>query len=214
MLQIDWKNVDSYEEDEISYYLFVEGKSMDAISKIRGLNRDLVQSHIISGKIKYRILAKSKDEKDIFNAISKLGKLDKIEVIKALNQSVKYKLFRYVKENYTDMLSKEKEFAVWLLGEIGSEDSKEILFKASVHNHVNVRRMAISAMGKIGSKEMETALIKALEDENPQVVMYAMKSLMKIESKAALNKVKAIKEKTLKPYLKAAAENYINSLEE
>ena len=68
------------------------------------------------------------------------------------------------------MKTKDKENAVWILGELEIKAVLDILIKASVHNHVNVRRMAVSAMGKIGDRSMEIVAIRALDDENPQVL--------------------------------------------
>lgn len=211
MLNIKWSESHSYTDEDITYFLFLEGKSIDSLCKIRNLNREIVQKHILDGKIKYGILAKSNNEKELFETISKAGKLDKIEVLKCLDEEIKSKLIQFIKGNYADMKTKEKESAVWILGEIGDKDILNVLMKACVHNHVNVRRMAVSAVGKIGDKGMETVAIKALEDENPQVVMYAIKALIKIKSENAVNKVKVVYSKTDKDYIKKVAEEYFHS---
>lgn len=213
MLNINWSEVHSYTEEDITYFLFLEGKSIDSLCKIRNLNRETVQKHILDGKIKYGILAKSNNEKELFRIISKAGKLDKVEALKCLDKVSKGKLIQFIRDNYIDMKTKDKESAVWVLGEIGDIDVLNVLMKACVHNHVNVRRMAVSAVGKIGDKGMEIVPIKALEDENPQVVMYAIKALIKIKSKSAINKVKEVYEKSEKDYIKIVAEEYFKEIE-
>lgn len=213
LVELDWKQIDKYNDEDITYFLFVEGKSIDAICKIRNLDRTTVQSHVIEGKIKYRFLAKSKNSKEFFKTISKAGKSDKIEVLKSLNDDNKIKLIEFIRRNYKDMYSKDKESAIWILGEIGDIKGLDILMKASVHKFVNVRRMAISAMGKLQNPKCEIALIRALEDENAQVVMYAIKALEKIKSVKAIEKIINIKDTTAKEYLKKAALNYIESIE-
>lgn len=213
LVELDWKQIDKYNDEDITYFLFAEGKSIDAICKIRNLDRTTVQNHVIEGKIKYRFLAKSKNSKEFFKTISKAGKGDKIEVLKSLNNDNKAKLIEFIRRNYKDMYSKDKESAIWILGEIGDINGLDILMKASVHKFVNVRRMAVSAMGKLQNPKCEIALIRALEDENAQVVMYAIKALQKINSIKAKEKILNIKDTTSKEYLKKAALSYIETIE-
>lgn len=121
-------------------------------------------------------------------------------------------MIQFIRDNYADMKTKDKESAVWILGEVGDKTVLDILIKASVHNHVNVRRMAVSAVGKIGDKNMEIVAIRALDDENPQVAMYAIKALTKIKSESAAEKIKEMYEKTEKDYIKRTAEEYFEEV--
>ena len=211
LIHVDWSLVAEYSEEEISYYLYLEGKNAEAISKIRNINKEVVQSHILNGKIKYGIIAKCKNISELFNTILNSSKADKLGVLNYLEPKVETDLVRFITEGYADMLPKEKEIAIWLLGELKLKESYHILIKASVHKFTNIRRMAISAMGKISDEYFETALIKALDDSNPQVILYSIKSLNKINSTKASNKIKKIFESTNKDYLKAAAENWLES---
>ncbi|NMM61151.1 HEAT repeat domain-containing protein [Clostridium sp. P21] len=213
MIDIEWSKIDSYTEEDITYFLFLEGKSVGCLCKIRNLSKEIVQKHILDGKIKYGILAKSGNEKELFQTISLSGKLDKIEVLKGLDEDNKSKLMNYIRCNYGNMKNKDKESAVWILGEIGDSKVLDILMKASVHNHVTVRRMAVSAIGKIGDKSAENILIRKLDDENPQVVMYAIKSLIKVKSKKAGDKVRKIYENTEKDYIRRVSEEYLKIIE-
>ncbi|MPN15293.1 hypothetical protein SDC9_162623 [bioreactor metagenome] len=108
------------------------------------------------------------------------------------------------------MYSRDKETAIWIIGELKETGCNEILTKASVHKFVNVRRMAISAMRKINDKSFERALIRALEDENPQVLLYAIKGLAEIKSDFAKGKILDILQKTDKEYLKKACEVFLS----
>jgi len=107
------------------------------------------------------------------------------------------------------MHPKDKESAVWILGELKEKSCLNILIKASVHKYINVRRMAVSAMGKMGDIRAEGALIRALEDDNPQVISYAIKSLGKIKSEKAILKIKCIYENTDKKYIIDAAQSFL-----
>jgi HEAT repeat protein len=209
MLIVNWNGISNYSEEDITYFLFLEGKPVESLCKIRGLDKSIIQEHILAGKIKYGILAKSNNIKELFELISRSGKQDKIETLKRLEGSNKSNLIQYIRENYGDMKTKDKENAIWILGEVGDKGVADILIKASVHNHVNVRRMAVSAAGKIGDEAMEVILIRALEDENPQVIMYAIKALTKMKSQKAKEKIKNISDKIEKDYIKRVVDEYL-----
>lgn len=212
LVRFEWNDIEKYTEEEITYFLFVEGKNIDSICRIRNIDRITAQNHIIEGKIKYRILAKSQNSKEFFMSISKAGKQDKMLVLSSLDEENKGKLIKFIRKNYADMYPKDKETAVWILGELKEIEGIDILMKASVHKFVNIRRMAVSAMGKIENSKCEIALIRALDDENPQVIMYAIKALDKIKSINAKNKIEYIKNNADKKYLREAAEKFLNGV--
>lgn len=212
LIKFDWNDIDSLSNSEITYFLSLEGKSISAICKIRGLDREEVQKQIIEGKIKYRFLAKSKDEEALFGTLCNAGKTDKLSVLNSLDDDNKRKLLIYIKNEFTHMTSKNKEYALWIIGELKALEILDIPVKSIVHKHVNIRRMAVSALGKIGDRTSETALIRALEDENSQVVLYAIKALKKIKSEKAKMKMKEIYENNNKDYLLRAAKEYLEEI--
>ncbi len=212
LVRFEWNDIEKYTEDEITYFLFVEGKNIDSICRIRNIDRTTAQNHIIEGKIKYRFLAKSQNSKEFFMSISKAGKQDKMLVLSSLDEENKSKLIKFIRKNYADMYPKDKETAVWILGELKETEGIDILMKASVHKFVNIRRMAVSAMGKIQNSKCEVALIRALDDENPQVIMYAIKALDKIKSTNVMDKIEYIKNNSDKKYLREAAEKFLNGV--
>lgn len=214
LVEIDWLSISKYSDEEISYFLFLEGKTMEAICKIRNLDNSIVQKHIIDGKIKYRFLVHSNDTDELFKSIAKAGKEDKVYFLNSLGEDNKNKLIELIRTNYVEMHPKDKEVAVWILGELKEKSCLNILIKASVHKFINIRRMAVSAMGKMGDIRAEGALLRALLDENPQVVSYAIKSLGKIKSKKAITKIKYIHENTDKKYIIDAAQNFLLLMEQ
>lgn len=212
LIKFDWNEIDNLSNSEITYFLSLEGKSISAICKIRGLNREDVQKQMIEGKIKYRFLAKSKDAKALFETLCNAGKTDKLSVLNSLDDENKEKLLLYIKNEFTNMTSKNKEYALWIIGELKALGLIDIPLKSIVHKHVNIRRMAVSALGKIGDKTSEIALIRALEDENTQVVLYAINALKKIKSQRAKMKMKEIYERNNKEYLLRAAKEYLEEI--
>ncbi|AYD41421.1 HEAT repeat domain-containing protein [Clostridium fermenticellae] len=211
MVDIDWSKIDDYDDDDITYFMFLEGKKVNTLCKIRNLSEDTIKRHILNGKIKYGILAKSNDVHKLFEIMMTTPKQDKIDTLKGLKCEDKNELIEFIRNSYADMSTKAKEIAVWILGEIGNKDVVDILSKASVNNHVNVRRMSISALGKIGDIKSEDILIRALDDSNSQVIMYAVKALLKIKSLKAADKIKEIYNSTDKEYLKLSAQRYLES---
>lgn len=213
LVEFNWNEIDKYSQEDITYFLFIEGKNIDSICKIRNMDRSTVQNHIIQGKMKYRFFTKSKNTQELFEQITKAGKRDKLMVLESLDIENKRQIMELIRKNYTSMNSNHKEVAVWIIGELKDDSGLDILIKASVNNLVNIRRMAISAMGKIEDGKCEIPLIRALEDKNPQVVTYAIKALQKLKSIKPLEKIKQIKESTDKEYIIKTAEAYIESFE-
>ena len=211
LLNIDWNNTPSLSSDDISYFLFLEGKSIETISVIRNMDKGIIQNGIINGKIKYRLLAKANNSPELFQTISLAGKDDKLQLLKDLDEENKNGLANFIKEGYQAFPIKEKEAAVWMLGELKKQDCYDILAKASVNKSVNLRRMAVSALGKMEDIKVESILLRALEDDNPQVIQYAIRALQKVRSIKGKKRIQNIIETTDKDYLKRAAEDYISS---
>ena len=209
LVKINWDLINEYNDDQITYYLYLEGKSFEAISKIRNIDKYTIQNHLIQGKIKYRFLVKSNNTKELFQKLLTLNKREKSILLNSIDNINRAELVSYIKENYVEMFPKEKESAVWIIGELKEESAKDVLIKASVNKLINVRRMAVSAMGKLESKAFEKALLRALEDGNPQVVQYAIKALIKIDSDNGKRRIKDIYENTKKEYLKETAKEYL-----
>ncbi|WP_251860896.1 HEAT repeat domain-containing protein [Clostridium sp. Marseille-Q2269] len=214
LVDIDWNNINKYSQEQITYFLYLEGKNIEALIKIRNLDKATIKKHILDGKIKYGILAKSSNVEELFKQLSNSGKQDKIDVINGLEDKIKNDLIYFIKNNYGDMYPKDKQAAVWILGELKNEDGIDILLKASVHKFVNIRRLAVSALGKIGSIKGEGILIRALEDENSQVVTYAIKALNRIKSTKAKEKIMYIKNKTDKQYILKAIDEYLQEIKD
>lgn len=210
LFHIHWDKIHDIKEEDITYYLFLEDKPVEAICRIRGLDIETVKSHILYGKIKYGTIVKSKNERELIKNISAKAKEEKKEILETLQSDNKLKLIEYIKASYADMTPKEKEAAVWIIGELKADSCLNILDRASVHKFVNIRRMAVSAMGKIGNMCSEAALIRALDDSNPQVVTYAIKALINIKSFNAKSKIEEILNSSdSKEYVKEKARNYI-----
>ena len=211
LLNIEWNNIATLSSDDISYFLFLEGKAIETISLIRNMDKSIIQNGIINGKIKYRLLVKANNSAELFQTISLAGKDDKLQLLKGLDEENKIGLISFIREGYQTFAIKEKEVAVWMLGELRNQDCYDIFAKASVNKSVNLRRMAVSALGKMDDIKAETILLRALEDENPQVIQYAIKALQKVRSVRGKEKIEKIIKTTDKDYLKRAAEEYISS---
>ena len=214
LVNIKWNYIEDLSNEDISYFLFLEGKSIEVISKIRGLETSEVQRHIIEGKIKYRLLSKSNNIEELFHSIATAGKQDKLRVLNSLDDKTKQEILKFVKDRYIQMSSKDKEAAVWIVGELRDVNSKGILIKGSVHKSFNVRRLSVSAIGKLQDKDLEMTLIRALDDSNPQVVTYAIGSLAKIKGKKAKEKIESLKAKSDKAYIIRAADKYLETIDE
>ncbi len=214
LIKYDWNFIENYTNEEISYFLTLEGKSVDAVAKIRNLDRATVQKHIINCKIKYRYLVKSKSPMELFMSLKDVPKAERLLVLNGLDTVNRERLIHYICTSYMDMDLKDKEAAIWVMGEMRSSTFLDLLIKATVNNHVSIRRMAVSALGKLGDIKALRALMRALDDKNPQVVSYAVKSLQKLNCREADEKVKLLYIRTDKAYIKKACEDYFNNANE
>lgn len=214
LIKYDWNFIENYTNEEISYFLTLEGKSVDAVAKIRNLDRATVQKHIINCKIKYRYLVKSKSPMELFMSLKDVPKAERLLVLNGLDTVNRERLIHYICTSYMDMELKDKEAAIWVMGEMRSSTFLDLLIKATVNNHVSIRRMAVSALGKLGDIKALRALMRALGDKNPQVVSYAVKSLQKLNCREADEKVKLLYIRTDKAYIKKACEDYFNNANE
>lgn len=210
-LTIDWSKINELSDSQTTYYLYLEGKSVEVISKIRNLDNSLIQKHIMEEKMKHRYMVNIRCSEDIFRIFESASKEDKLAVLSKINSKTKEELIKYIKENYIDMRISDKSTAAWIIGELKSEECINILLKASVHKAVTVRRMAISAMGKMENKSCEDAIIRALKDDNQQVVFYAINALKKIKSEKAKEKVQDLR-KCNKEYIIRAIDDYLKSI--
>ena len=214
LIKYDWNFIENYTNEEISYFLTLEGKSVDAVAKIRNLERATVQKHIINCKIKYRYLVKSKSPMELFMSLKDVPKAERLLVLNGLDTVNRERLIHYICTSYMDMELKDKEAAIWVMGEMRSSNFLDLLIKATVNNHVSIRRMAVSALGKLGDVKALRALMRALDDKNPQVVSYSVKSLQKLNSREADEKIKILYNRTDKAYIKKACEDYFKQVNE
>lgn len=213
LIKFNWNFIENYTEEEISYFLTLEGKSVDAIAKIRNLDRGTIQKHIINCKIKYRYLVKSKSPGELFMSLKDVPKAERLLILNGLDTVNRERLTDYICRNYMDLVLKDKEAAIWIMGEMKNTVFLDLLIKATVNNHVSIRRMAVSALGKLADIKGLRALMRALNDDNPQVVSYAVKSLQKLNCREADEKIKLLYNKTDKAYIKKACEDYFNTIE-
>lgn len=213
LIEFKWEYIDEYSDEDITYFLFLEGKSIEAISKIRNSDKSRIQKQIINGKIKYRYFIKNNSIDEFFHALTTADKFDRDLIIQNLNVVNKKKLIQYINDRYADFSPKEKQKAVWIVGELKEITALKVLVKASVNKMVNIRRMAISAMNKLNNTQCEDYLIRALYDENPQVALYALKGLQKLESKKALTHIRKLENQWQKDYLIREKENFLKIID-
>lgn len=210
LLEFDWNDAALFCTEDISYFLYMEGKSPSVISTIRALDISTVQQHLILGKIKYRVLVKSKDIEEFYSNIIAIDKKDRILTLENLSSKFRGRLIEYIIDEISNFSVKEKENALWLLGEMKEQRGYDLLIKASVSKFVNLRRIAISAMGKTGDLTFENALLRALEDENNQVILYSLKALIKIKSSIGTTKVKKMLESPQTDQIVRTAREYLS----
>lgn len=212
---ISWENIEELSDSEISYLLYLEGKNIKTICRIRNLDKSDVERQIIECKIKYRILEGSERTEDIVARLMKCRREERTNAISYLDQSKLKEIEEYSIKHLFNSNRDDCIFYIWLLGEIKSKRSLTSITSFLRCSDGNIRRMCCSALGKIGDIRSEDGLIKCINDTRPQVREYAIKSLAKIKSKKALNFLEeALNNDNEKDYVKRAAQNAIKEIRE
>ncbi|TDT47633.1 HEAT repeat domain-containing protein [Fonticella tunisiensis] len=214
MKNISWENIDNLEDIEITYLLYIEGKDIKTISRIRNIDKNEIERHIIQAKIKYRAYEGNSDTADIVRKLMRYSREERINILKNMPQHERKKLEEYAVSRLFESSKDECLFYIWLLGELRSRDGVNSLMAFLKSRDGNIKRMCCSALGKIGDLRAEDELIKALRDSRPQVREYTVKALGRIGSLKALEHLKGIVEDSEeKEYVKRAAETAIQEIE-
>lgn len=210
MKSVEWKDIDEVTDSEISYLLYLEGKDIRTISRIRNMEKSIVEKHIIECKIKYRAFEGVKNTSDIAKKLMRYGRDERISVISRMSEADKQALEKYAKDMLFKSARDECSFYIWLLGEFKNQESVASIITFLKCSDGNIKRICCSALGKIGNKASEDALISCLMDNKPQVKQYAIKALGKVKSTKAIEYLKKITEdKNEKDYVVRAAHGSI-----
>lgn len=211
-LEISWDNVSKYDDCIITYLLYKEGKTIEAISIIRNCTKEKVEKDIIDAKIKIRNIQLAKKRKSLLDRILELSKEERLRYINQSTDEQVCILIGEIKKKYEDIKNPEdKASLIWLVGELKEASLIGLLGKDILHRNGNVRRMVCSALGKIGNEKAVSILHKALQDHKPQVRQYAAKALKNIGNENSLKLLNAKVNKSFeKDYVKRA---YLEAIE-
>lgn len=187
---ISWNNIEKKEDFIITYLLYKEGKSIDLISRIRNLNKEIVEEHIIRCKALLNS-EKSKINDGFFTNLLACKKKDRLNIIKLLKEKEKKQLVKYlIKKIPTIENAEDKMIALWLAGELKCDVLLPTIHREVLHKHGGVRRMVCSALGKIGSEDSLDVLHRCLQDAKPQVRQYASNSLRVVGNEKTIRRLK------------------------
>lgn len=192
MKNVEWKDIENMSDSEITYLLYLEGKDIKTISKIRSMEKSIVEKHIIECKIKYRAFEGVRNTADIAKRLIRYGRDERLSVISKMSDGDKLELQKYARSMLFKSNREECSFYIWLLGEFKSTESIPAIITFLKCSDGNIKRICCSALGKIGSPASEEALLNCLVDNKPQVKQYAIKALGKIKSIRAVPILKKI----------------------
>lgn len=213
MKDISWENVEQLTDQEITYLLYKEGKSIKAISLIRNIDKSLAEKQIIEFRMNNRIFESAMTTEDIIRNIKKCTREERSLTISRLPGETIKELETFALSRLFESCRDECNFLLYLLGEMKSKRAVPSIMVFLKSSDGNIKRAACSALGKIGDIRAEEGLISALDDKRPQVREYAIKALGRIGSKKAIEQLKKIEVNPQeKDYVKRAARNVINEI--
>lgn len=187
---LSWDQIQEKEDEMITYLLYLEGKSIDLVSRIRNLSRETVENHIIHCKNALNLEKQNIDD-DFFIHLLASTKEERIKIINFLNEDEKLSLINYLMRKIPLIHNADdKMIALWIAGELKDPKLLPTIHKEINHKHGGVRRMVCSALGKIGSSHSIDVLHKSLQDVKPQVRQYAANALKTIGNEINHKKAK------------------------
>lgn len=217
-MNISWDNIENLQDHFITYLLYKESKTVSQISKIRRIETQEVNEHLIKAKMEIKVLLKSQLEKskDILDRFLELGKDDRINLMNDLDDEkllgFKRKLYKriMVEKNVEDLM-----ILIWATGELNDDRFLSILHPLTTHRHSDLRRITYSALRKIASNQSREYFQRGLYDSNPQTRQYCAKALAKVGNKNSLKMITRLKnrKKDEKEYVIRAYNDAIEELE-
>ncbi|WIF94342.1 HEAT repeat domain-containing protein [Caminicella sporogenes] len=215
--KISWEEIVKLDDCLITYFLYREGKSIKAISKIRNIHKEIVEKDIVEAKIKLRMLRMSNKGKKK-SLLDKMLEVSKEERLRFINEELDEieNLKKEIKLRYKDFTNPDdKMILIWIIGELKDKELINIIAKDIINKNGNIRRMVCSALGKIGDKKAVPFLNKALKDKKPQVRQYAAKALKNIGNENTVKMlIQIINNKAEKKYVKKACIEALKSIKE
>ena len=186
-----WDNIKSMEDHFISYLLYKEGKSLEAIAIIRNESIKKIDKDILKSKIFIQQNSKINKTEDFLLDIMSLAKDDRIERIKSLSFEERKELIEAIYTRYTSFKSVEdRMILIWLIGELDSDKLLPFLRMELQSNRVNQKRLACSALGKLKRVSTRPWLHAMINDDNPQVRQYAIKALREMANEETIGLLK------------------------
>lgn len=198
-----WDNINKMEDYFITYLLYKEGKSIEAISIIRGKAKAEVEKEIIKSKIAQK---NDRDNEDELVKIISLPKNERLNYLNVLTEVEKIDLEEEIYKRYIKFKNPEdRMILIWLIGELKSKKLLPFLKMELSSNNVNYRRLSCSALGKIKDVDTKEWLEVMISDENPQVRQYAIKALSHIGDDKTIEKLEYVSAYDHKAYLRRNA---------
>ncbi|WP_373599642.1 HEAT repeat domain-containing protein [Paraclostridium bifermentans] len=217
-MNISWENIENLEDYFITYLLYKESKTVSQIGKIRNIEIQEVNEHLIKAKMEIKSLLRNQLElsKDILDKFLEKNKDQRLEFMNTLNDErlleFKRKLYKriLVEKNAEDLM-----ILIWATGELNDDRFLGILHPLTTHRHSDVRRITYSALRKISSTESRDYFQRGLYDSNAQTRQYCAKALSKVGNSNSLKMIKRLRFKKIdeKPYVIRAYDEAIDALE-
>lgn len=205
-----WNKIDKLKDYQISYLLFLEGKSIYAISIIRNEDIKKIEKDIIKSKMEFQ---KSNKPPDFLVEIMSLNKDERIEKLQSLNIEEREKLVEAIYTRYTNFKSiEDRMILIWLIGELNSDKLLPFLKMELKANRFNQKRLACSALGKLKRESTKEWLEEVINDENPQVRQYAIKALKDIGDNNTIEYLNTRKNIEEKEYVLSAIDETIDAI--
>lgn len=189
---LSWKGIEQMDEEEITYRLYLEGKTVLQIARIRNFSEEQVKQQLLTSK--KRIAMSKSDGRDLIERYLSLAKGEREQYLSSIQGIEREKFTKRLLDAFKEEHHVEDwMILVWTIGEMNLEELYGQLKFFSKHPHGNLRRMAFSSMGKTGCKEFLPYVVQGFRDSKAQVRQYAVIAFGKIGSEEDIVKVSDLK---------------------
>lgn len=212
---LTWEDVMEQEDFMITYMLYLEGKTIQMISKIRGLSPEIIKDQLIKGKMKMKKAGKAPYPPGFVKLLA-YTKEERITYLETCPPEERERLILYLMGNLGEIdQAEDKMIAIWIAGQLQDTRLLRVIQQEINHPHGGVRRMVCSALGKIPHESNLEVLYRGLQDGKPQVRQYAARALGKIGDERCLPRIRGVMQRPGElDYVKRAYQQTIEIIEE
>lgn len=204
----EWEKIETLSEEQISFLLYREGKTVMQIARIRGLSEQTVKQHLLISKKQNAGKNNEQRRLSLLETYLVMSKEQRQEYLGSLSREEEKDLALELLEAANSNCQTEDLMVIlWTVGEKKMQTLYSRLKFYCKHPHGNIRRICYSSMGKTGNAEFLPYVVQGFKDKKAQVRQYAVIAFGKLADETQLFMLDSLRRnKSEEAYVLRAAE--------